>query len=164
MGNLSKFPYGRRTSKVNPNRMKRPPARRSYLVFPLRLRCSKPCPSRFCRFRNPRSRSCRHYLFLPTNPFSAAGCFTAQNLSRCTHPRPTVSAQYLPASVTSLLHLLGWKSKVVKGSNPLDQALHASRSFLPAMPTIMAVPSRPDSRNRNAEKQAWIGYFPIKTI
>jgi hypothetical protein len=37
------------------------------LVFPLRLRCPKLCPPFFCCLRNLRSRSRRHYPFLPAN-------------------------------------------------------------------------------------------------
>src|SRR6267142_836883 len=42
------------------------------LVFPLRLRCPKLCPSCFCCLRNLRSRSRRHHPLLPANRFTAA--------------------------------------------------------------------------------------------
>src|SRR6266436_2038207 len=48
------------------------PSRKVFeLVFSLRLRCSKFCPSLFCCLPNLRSRSRRHYPFLFANRFTA---------------------------------------------------------------------------------------------
>src|ERR1700730_4277841 len=62
------------------------------LLFPLRLRCSKLYPPRFCCLRNLCSRSRRHHSFLPASRFTtatqSAGPFASlatEELDRCTH-------------------------------------------------------------------------------